>query len=71
MAGGYPVPPLPGQQFAFTSRRELARGTTIVQERVEQVDEAVSAPTETDVTVRGGHPWLSSRRPYAASGSPS
>ncbi len=46
MAGGFPVPPMPGQQFAFTSRRELARGTTIVQERVEQVDEADAAPTE-------------------------
>ncbi len=33
MSGGFPVPPLPGQQFTYTSRRELARGTTIVQER--------------------------------------
>jgi NADH-quinone oxidoreductase subunit H len=32
MAGGFPVPPLPGQQFTYTSRRELAQGTTIVQE---------------------------------------
>ena len=34
MAGGFPVPPMPGQQFTYTSRREMARGTTIVQERV-------------------------------------
>jgi NADH-quinone oxidoreductase subunit H len=34
MAGGFPVPPMPGQEYAFTSRRELARGTTIVQEPV-------------------------------------
>jgi NADH-quinone oxidoreductase subunit H len=33
MAGGFPVPPLPGQEFTYTSRRELAQGTTIVQER--------------------------------------
>jgi NADH-quinone oxidoreductase subunit H len=32
MAGGFPVPPMPGQQFAYTSRRSLAQGTTIVQE---------------------------------------
>jgi NADH-quinone oxidoreductase subunit H len=31
-AGGFPVPPMPGQEFVYTSRRELARGTTIVQE---------------------------------------
>ena len=30
-AGGFPVPPLPGQTFTYTSRRELAQGTTIVQ----------------------------------------
>ena len=34
MAGGFPVPPMPGQEFTYTSRREMARGTTIVQERV-------------------------------------
>jgi NADH-quinone oxidoreductase subunit H len=33
MAGGFPVPPMPGQQYDYTSRRELAHGTTIVQER--------------------------------------
>ena len=32
MAGGFPVPPMPGQQFTYTSRRSLAQGTTIVQE---------------------------------------
>ena len=26
-AGGYPVPPLPGQEFTFTSRRALAGAT--------------------------------------------
>jgi NADH-quinone oxidoreductase subunit H len=46
MAGGFPVPPLPGQQFTFTSRRELARGTTIVQERVEHVEEVATASIE-------------------------
>jgi NADH-quinone oxidoreductase subunit H len=46
MAGGFPVPPLPGQQFTFTSRRELARGTTIVQERVEHVDEVATTSIE-------------------------
>jgi NADH-quinone oxidoreductase subunit H len=40
IAGGFPVPPLPGQQFTYTSRRELAQGTTIVQERTE------AAPTD-------------------------
>ncbi len=34
MAGGFPVPPMPGQTLTFTSRRELAQGTTIVQEPV-------------------------------------
>jgi NADH-quinone oxidoreductase subunit H len=48
MAGGYPVPPLPGQQFAFTSRRELARGATIVQERVEHVDEVAATSSEAE-----------------------
>jgi NADH-quinone oxidoreductase subunit H len=32
MAGGFPVPPMPGQTLSYTSRRDLARGTTIVQE---------------------------------------
>jgi hypothetical protein len=32
MAGGYPVPPMPGQQAVGTSRRSRA-GVTIVQER--------------------------------------
>jgi len=32
MSGGFPVPPMPGQEFTFTSRRERAQGTTIVQE---------------------------------------
>ncbi len=32
MAGGFPVPPMPGQQLTYTSRRSVARGTTIVQE---------------------------------------
>ncbi|MDI1289650.1 MAG: NADH-quinone oxidoreductase subunit NuoH [bacterium] len=34
MAGGFPVPPMPGQTLTFTSRRDLAQGTTIVQEPV-------------------------------------
>jgi NADH-quinone oxidoreductase subunit H len=32
MAGSFPVPPMPGQTFTYTSRRSLAQGTTIVQE---------------------------------------
>ncbi len=51
VAGGYPVPPLPGQEFTYTSRRELAQGTTIVQERTEAAptDEAVAdAASEED-----------------------
>jgi NADH-quinone oxidoreductase subunit H len=32
MAGGFPVPPMPGQEFTYTSRRSLAQGSTIVQE---------------------------------------
>jgi NADH-quinone oxidoreductase subunit H len=34
MAGGFPVPPMPGQEFTYTSRRAMAQGTTIVQEPV-------------------------------------
>jgi NADH-quinone oxidoreductase subunit H len=34
MASGFPVPPMPGQQFTYTSRRAAAAGTTIVQEPV-------------------------------------
>ncbi len=37
MAGGFPVPPLPGQSFTYTSRRAAAQGTTIVQERAAEV----------------------------------
>ncbi len=37
MAGGFPVPPLPGQSFTYTSRRASAQGTTIVQERAAEV----------------------------------
>ena len=33
MAGGFPVPPMPGQQFSYTSRRSLAQSSTIVQDR--------------------------------------
>jgi len=32
MSAGFPVPPLPGQSFTYTSRRAAAQGTTIVQE---------------------------------------
>jgi hypothetical protein len=34
MAGGFPVPPMPGQTFTYTSRRAMAQSTTIVQEPV-------------------------------------
>ena len=48
MAGGFPVPPLPGQQFTYTSRRQLAQGTTIVQEpaAADVPAEATPAPPE-------------------------
>jgi len=45
-AGGFPVPPMPGQTFTYTSRRELAQGTTIVQERAD-------APAHTDEPAAG------------------
>ncbi len=41
MEAGFPVPPLPGQSFTFTSRRAMAQGTTIVQEKQ-------AAPESTD-----------------------
>ena len=40
MAGGYPVPPMPGQQPIFASRRDNA-GITIVQERSDVTQEAI------------------------------
>lgn len=49
MAGGFPVPPLPGQSFTYTSRRAAAQGTTIVQESV--VTEALPADTAGDEQV--------------------
>ena len=48
-AGGYPVPPLPGQEFTYTSRRALA-GATVSGTAVTATDvsEAVAgeAPEE-------------------------
>ena len=46
-AGGYPVPPLPGQEFTFTSRRALA-GTTVAGTAVTATDvsEATSGEAE-------------------------
>ena len=38
MAGGFPVPPLPGQQATFTTRRAAA-GTTIVHERTSTLED--------------------------------
>lgn len=49
MAGGFPVPPLPGQSFTYTSRRAAAQGTTIVQESV--VTEALPADAAGDEQV--------------------
>ena len=40
MASAFPVPPMPGQQFTYTSRRAMAAGTTIVQEPVRADDDA-------------------------------
>jgi NADH-quinone oxidoreductase subunit H len=48
MSGGFPVPPLPGQTFTYTSRRELAHGTTIVQESDVDVDVAESIDDSTE-----------------------
>ena len=45
MAGGFPVPPMPGQSFTYTSRRAMAQGTTIVQE-------APAAPADSSDTAR-------------------
>ena len=35
LEAGFPVPPMPGQSFTYTSRRSMAQGTTIVQERTD------------------------------------
>ncbi|MDO8308471.1 MAG: NADH-quinone oxidoreductase subunit NuoH [Actinomycetota bacterium] len=40
-SGGFPVPPLPGQEFTYTSRRSLAGATTIVQDA--SVEPAITA----------------------------
>lgn len=48
MAGGFPVPPMPGQEFTFTSRRAMAQGTTIVQEPVAIAPVALADGTEED-----------------------
>ena len=63
MAGGFPVPPMPGQEFTFTSRRAMAQGTTIVQEPV------TVAVRRVDRRHRGGPPCLRCHRSCAASGS--
>jgi len=46
MAGGFPVPPMPGQQYTYTSRRAMAQGTTIVQEPTAAAPEALVDGTE-------------------------
>ena len=51
MAGGFPVPPLPGQSFTYTSRRAAAGGTTIVQE---PATPAVVGDESADVTDEEG-----------------
>jgi NADH-quinone oxidoreductase subunit H len=48
MAGGFPVPPMPGQEFTFTSRRAMAQGTTIVQEPVTVAPDELTDGTEED-----------------------
>ncbi len=49
-AGGYPVPPLPGQEFIFTSRRALAgttlAGTTVTRDDVAEATSDVAEPKE-------------------------
>ncbi len=47
-AGGFPVPPMPGQQFVYTSRRSLAQGTTIVQEPAPAEPDASSDATDVE-----------------------
>ena len=48
MTGGFPVPPMPGQRFAYTSRRSLAQGTTIVQEAAPVEPDASSDATDVE-----------------------
>jgi len=43
-AGGFPVPPMPGQQVTITTRRSMAASTTIVADR--SLTEAVSSEQE-------------------------
>ena len=52
-AGGYPVPPLPGQEFTFTSRRALA-GATISGTAVTAAD--VREATDGDEPPPGSAP---------------
>jgi NADH-quinone oxidoreductase subunit H len=51
-AGGYPVPPLPGQEFTFTSRRSLAgatlAGTAVTRDDVAEATSDVAEPKEDD-----------------------
>jgi NADH-quinone oxidoreductase subunit H len=46
LAGGFPVPPMPGQEFTYTSRRSMAQGTTIVQEPVTVVPDELTDGTD-------------------------
>jgi NADH-quinone oxidoreductase subunit H len=55
MAGGFPVPPLPGQEFTYTSRRELAQGTTIVQERSPADEPAGPEDLDPDASTEDTH----------------
>ncbi|HAN71963.1 MAG TPA: NADH-quinone oxidoreductase subunit NuoH, partial [Actinobacteria bacterium] len=48
MAGGFPVPPLPGQSFTYTSRRAAAQGTTIMQEPAVSTPAVADGSTESD-----------------------
>jgi NADH-quinone oxidoreductase subunit H len=48
MESGFPVPPLPGQSFTYTSRRAAAHGTTIVQEPVATSRSAEEPTDDTD-----------------------
>jgi NADH-quinone oxidoreductase subunit H len=43
-AGGYPVPPMPGQEVTITTRRSMAASTTIVADRA--VTEALTSEQE-------------------------
>jgi len=55
MAASFPVPPLPGQSFTYTSRRAAAQGTTIVQETTVTADVEPDIDTASDSDGEDNH----------------